>query len=794
LTQVVEPNNAAAFYAYDVLGNLTCVAQDGGNGGSISNCASAPAGSRQRTFSYDSLSRLVSSSNPETGTIAYSYLNAGGGQCSGSPTLPCSKTDARGVQIAYSYDALNRLTGKSYSDGTSYSDYQYDWSLLGCGSTAPGAWTQCNTVGRLSYIDRGDGSTDAIYGYDAMGRVNMNTTCLFAQCPGYNSYDPRQFVYDLAGNITDIWYPRDDGTSQPHLQQQWDAAGHLIKVFTLDDGPEWDYFQSPTYYPSGQASSISYGNGVVENVGLNDRLQTTSITAANAFVSDTNPNAIGIPGFAFMSRSYSYNPSDGLAACTSAGNNGNIWRIADNLNPSNWGRQFGYDCLNRLTTAQIGSNTRNYAIDSFGNMSAMNGVSPLYTFDPATNRINNLPCASSLQPFDAAGNQLCDTDANGANGIYSIDAEERQTAITVQGSSTPYVTFTYSPEGDRIQKADADGSLTQYMYGNGQLLSEKDQSGNWTDYIYANGAKIAAHHSSDVALHLHGTATAAGGYGTYFINGPIGYTVKSGDKLVYRQYQTANTSAGLAEGWFYGLGGFDPEPSDYLSTLGTQDGCSYETVDLSPHAGGQFQSFRVIAFGSAPGDFDAWFADMAIVSGDGSVIPISTRGGSSSLTQYQVSNATNVSFAVDKATVPSSPTAETSTTYFFADNIGTTQFEVSSGGWPIYAGQFDAYGQELAQPIAPSQVGSYIGQPAPETFRFTGKERDAESGLDYFGARYLGSSMGRWTSPDPGWFLAVDLGNPQSWNQYAYVINNPLTYIDPNGLCYGEVKYSALPA
>jgi RHS repeat-associated protein len=65
---------------------------------------------------------------------------------------------------------------------------------------------------------------------------------------------------------------------------------------------------------------------------------------------------------------------------------------------------------------------------------------------------------------------------------------------------------------------------------------------------------------------------------------------------------------------------------------------------------------------------------------------------------------------------------------------------------------------------------------------FTGKERDQESGLDYFGARYNSSSMGRFMSPDPGWFLQADLTNPQTWNQYSYVLNNPLRFIDPTGL------------
>jgi RHS repeat-associated protein len=67
--------------------------------------------------------------------------------------------------------------------------------------------------------------------------------------------------------------------------------------------------------------------------------------------------------------------------------------------------------------------------------------------------------------------------------------------------------------------------------------------------------------------------------------------------------------------------------------------------------------------------------------------------------------------------------------------------------------------------------------------RSTGKERDSESGNDYFKYRYLASSMGRWLSPDPSGLTHVDLGNPQELNLYNYVGNNPLTRADLDGLC-----------
>src|SRR5229473_7305396 len=74
-----------------------------------------------------------------------------------------------------------------------------------------------------------------------------------------------------------------------------------------------------------------------------------------------------------------------------------------------------------------------------------------------------------------------------------------------------------------------------------------------------------------------------------------------------------------------------------------------------------------------------------------------------------------------------------------------------------------------------------LSSPTLLTYKFTGKERDTESGLDNFGARYNSSSMGRFMTPDP----LLNSGRPwapQSWNRYAYALNNPLNIVDPTGL------------
>src|ERR1035438_4170781 len=75
----------------------------------------------------------------------------------------------------------------------------------------------------------------------------------------------------------------------------------------------------------------------------------------------------------------------------------------------------------------------------------------------------------------------------------------------------------------------------------------------------------------------------------------------------------------------------------------------------------------------------------------------------------------------------------------------------------------------------------------------SGKERDAETGLDYFGARYFSGVQGRFTSPDPKMF-PHDTADPQSWNKYVYTRNNPLRYTDPDGEDWQDLLKGGLNA
>jgi RHS repeat-associated protein len=100
---------------------------------------------------------------------------------------------------------------------------------------------------------------------------------------------------------------------------------------------------------------------------------------------------------------------------------------------------------------------------------------------------------------------------------------------------------------------------------------------------------------------------------------------------------------------------------------------------------------------------------------------------------------------------------------------------------------FAAFARTLHQAIAFSKPLSASGfdvclYDSGRRSRCTGKERDAETGLDYFGARYMSSAQGRFLSIDPSYESEI-LEYPQTWNRYTYVYNRPLNLTDPDGRC-----------
>lgn len=461
-------NPYVTLYTYDTLGNLTCVEQHGavsGTGCSASPSSDSSSPWRVRRFTYDSLTRLLTSKNPETGQISYSYDNAGNLGSKIEPMPNQAWGSSQTVTITYAYDALNRLTGKTYSDGTQNSAYRYDYSTyLG--------QTFANSIGRQVAATAANATINYFTSYDAMGRINKTTQCI----PGVSACQTFTSSFDFLGDMLTLAYPNNNFA----VTYTYDSALRLIQAA---DSNGATYAQTPVLLASGAIQEFTSPNfnNLKYHTDYNNRLQPTEIWTGTSSGSG-----------ALFDKQYSYNPPN-----TSQMNNGNIYTVT-NVKDSSRAQTFTYDVLNRLSSAHDGTHWGNtYTYDPWGNMQKIPGSPAGENFQHAGDGNNHLVGFT----YDAAGNMLND----GANS-YTYDAENRIT--TAAG-----VTYTYDADSRRVKKS----SGTNYWYGpGGNVLAETDSSGNWTNYIFFGGQCLArnipqpAPNPPDIKYyvtdHLHSTA------------------------------------------------------------------------------------------------------------------------------------------------------------------------------------------------------------------------------------------------------------------------------------------------
>ncbi len=115
--------------------------------------------------------------------------------------------------------------------------------------------------------------------------------------------------------------------------------------------------------------------------------------------------------------------------------------------------------------------------------------------------------------------------------------------------------------------------------------------------------------------------------------------------------------------------------------------------------------------------------------------------------------------------------------YYHRDALGNVRVVTDESGQVLERHDYLPFGEECTTGACAANPGVPDGQPR----RFTGKERDSETGLDYFIARYYAPHLGRFTTIDPVFTWRESLIDPQRWNRYAYGRNNPLRYTDPDG-------------
>jgi RHS repeat-associated protein len=139
------------------------------------------------------------------------------------------------------------------------------------------------------------------------------------------------------------------------------------------------------------------------------------------------------------------------------------------------------------------------------------------------------------------------------------------------------------------------------------------------------------------------------------------------------------------------------------------------------------------------------------------------------------------------------PTVDHGTSYLTADHLGSTRLITDGNSGVKKRFDYLPFGQELLAGTGGRTTdmgyndGMSVTAVDKQSMKFTAKERDAETGLDYFEARYFSGAQGRFTSPDwsaePQPVPYADLSDPETLNLYSYIRNNPLSRNDPDGHC-----------
>jgi RHS repeat-associated protein len=451
-TSTADPGFAMrTFYSYDALGNLLQVDQKG----------SAPNDSTQwrtRTFTYDSLSRLLTANNPESGTITYSY-DADGNLLQKTSPAP-NQTGTATQTVSYCYDELHRVTGKGYGAqscplSTPVVTYGYD--------------SGTNAIGKLTSLT--DQAGTASYTYDILGRLTAETRTLTGANNAAISKN-LSYSYNLNGSLKSLTYPSGNVVTYTP-----DSAGRTLSA--IDSGNGINYVTSATYGPDSALTGFVSGNsgtfaGITNAFSYNKRLQPLAMSAA-------------APSQTVFSISYDFHFGNG--------NNGNVFGIT-NYKDQNRNQTFTYDALNRLISAQNAGTDcgatlirgkseywgNSYGYDAWGNLLQKSvtkcGAENLSVTADAHNWIH---ASGTDYQYDAAGNMTYDATASLS---YNFDQENRLTGAAGYA-------YSYDGDGNRVRKSN-NSTGTLYWYMTPGIVGESDLSGNLqSEYVFFDGERVA---------------------------------------------------------------------------------------------------------------------------------------------------------------------------------------------------------------------------------------------------------------------------------------------------------------
>jgi len=754
-------------------------------------------------MAYDGLERKISMNDPDAGVSTNLYDAA-------SNLLETK--DAKGQVISYTYDGVNRLLTEDYHDDASPEfsyhrspdvAYFYDQPApsvaLGDGTSS----TAQNTKGRLAYVD--DASGQEHTSFDARGRIQWTVkripdpqldSALAPNPVALVSYQTA-FEYDPMDRVTRLVYPDNDAVGY-----EYNERGLMGRI---TGGPSASLLSNFVYTPSAQQQELDFGNGVRTTYDYDPRLRLDRLHTVSP-ASTPNPQLIDF--------AYSFDAVSNIKAIQDQ-RPASLIPAADQRRNT---QTFAYDDLYRLTRVQY----------NLPNPASSNGGEINYRYDPLGNLLaqtSNITRAEEPSSATDLGTMAYGGSAGRANrmGRAPNDPPGPHALTTILPASSSLRSFPYDPNGnmtnidglrctwdfkDRLVAAEDDTMRADYRYDytDRRVIKQvwsKSASNSQAPVTVAYPGKHfeVREHDEPIKYILNGDARVARITGSLSTNARVQrlrlYTgwnlcsvAVSGSRLAgapvsaaYKWDQSAwvsvSTNEILGAGtvlWLFAptngllaLLGAYADPTNRLIPAGSSfvPGAGLECLPL---AGDQAAVTPETAWSSFDPLNRLWQRHEPSVPFSDPDLPEVLAPGEALFVRSEA-----------PATLEA-PAPALRVRYYHQDHLGSSSVLTDANGALVEETAFYPFGLER-------HVERMLQ--AEEPYQFAEKERDRESGLCYFEARYLAGAIARFVSVDPKYLrpdaLSSDelrsfLSRPQAMNLYSYGYNNPISYNDPSGM------------
>ena len=422
-TRTVDPRGNKKVHEYDMTGRLVTVKEYQGSSTLYATTSYQYSGldlltkvidanNNQTTMVYDSLGRKTAMTDPDMGGWAYTYDINGN---------LLTQRDAKNQTTSFSYDTLDRLSGKSFSNGfggTTSVSYGYDQI------DSPN-----HTNGKGQRTSMTDASGSHHWAYDTRGQVSRESQTVSGGSTYVSSY-----TYRADGQLKTETYPTGE-----FLTYGYDPARRQTSMTSNIGGT---YLGNTTYDALSQPLTKALGNGTTETYTYETasaRLQSLRVTQPNSAQA--------------LKREYTYHAGGNVRSIKNTKHTGAVESIA-----------YGYDQLDRLTLACAwnfstnscvsGQFNQSFRYDKLGNILTKAGTN--YTYGSSKPHAVTAAGANSYT-YDTNGNML-----TGAGRTFTWNGENQPVQIAKTG--TPTETYVYDGDNVRIKRTVASSPAVTSIY------------------------------------------------------------------------------------------------------------------------------------------------------------------------------------------------------------------------------------------------------------------------------------------------------------------------------------------